>query len=155
MEKMVLQPHAEEKVQEIRETLETITGQLLEFWWKLQPGLDRQKAINIIARALKHRGHTTKESPSRSGDPRSRAHPSPGARPPFMMANSTLPKPKVNHSHPASTNSMEPFRCDNCGVVFGWTNGVVLACATWSHNKRVTGRCAGCGKLKTWSPKKV
>jgi hypothetical protein len=61
--------------------------------------------------------------------------------------------PKPVQAAPRHHEKMQPFKCD-CGIVLGWTDGVILALDRVSFNKRVTGRCAGCGKLKTWSPKR-
>ena len=63
-----------------------------------------------------------------------------------MMTNNTLAK--------MNKPMMTAFKC-KCGIVLGWTDGVTLAVGHVSFCKVVTGRCAGCGKCRTWRPVKA
>jgi hypothetical protein len=48
-------------------------------------------------------------------------------------------------------SSMAAVKC-GCGIVLGWTDGVVFVVGVVSFSKLVTGTCAGCGSRKTWRP---
>jgi hypothetical protein len=62
-----------------------------------------------------------------------------------MIMQTTKPKPAAQ---------MQAFKC-SCGLVLGWTDGKLLAVGGVSFEKVVTGKCAGCGKCRTWRPCKV
>lgn len=52
---------------------------------------------------------------------------------------------------PKSTNQMQAVKC-GCGILLGWTDGILFAVGYVSFSRVVTCKCAGCGKCRTWRP---